>query len=76
MAIKDLVQDTLGLFIDLHYVGIDEAEDIFNKRMIANTGNDDYVRNINDDFNLSYCNEILRNMKWPEDTKIHAVTMN
>ncbi len=43
MAIKNLVQDVLGL---------------------------------SDDFNLSYCNEILRNMKWPEDTKIHAVTMN
>lgn len=71
MAIKNLVQDVLGLSIDLHYVGIDEAEDIFNKRMIANTGNDDYVRNINDDFNLNYCYELLRFIKWPEDTKIH-----
>ena len=72
MAIKNLVQDVLGLSIDLHYVGIDEAEDIFNKRMITCTGNDDYVPNANEDFHLNYCNEILRNMKWPEDTKIHA----
>ena len=76
MAIKNLVQDVLGLSIDLHYVGIDEAEDIFNKRMITCTGNGDYVPNVNEDFHLNYCNEILRNMKWPEDTKIHAVTMN
>ena len=57
-------------------MGIDEAEDIFNKRMITCTGNGDYVPNVNEDFHLNYCYELLRFIKWPEDTKIHAVTMN
>ena len=37
MAIKNLVQDVLGLSIDLHYVGIDEAEEFIYRWRYKNT---------------------------------------